>query len=273
MPPQRVWMPTSRISSAPPPSVATHRRMQPAIRCLRSESLLVPDTTEALHLRHHRRSVVLAGVSGPSSSEASRVVKEQRRASGLARTEGAGDAEGGLPRRALLAAAGGFLLTGSSVGTAPTAAASPSPVQPFCGVGGGLVPMWAYKTDFDQFLIDFNGYKTYVRTVGSPPKKGVLSLLSGGPKLNPALVIHGGPGLSSAYLESLELLAADGRQIIFYDQIGCGKSFEGSNYSAPAEYSVDLFLSELDTIRCSPATTHNSAAAYAILQRLLLRPY
>jgi hypothetical protein len=47
----------------------------------------------------------------------------------------------------------------------------------------------------------------------------VLSLLSGGPKLNPALVIHGGPGLSSAYLESLELLAADGRQIIFYDQV------------------------------------------------------
>lgn len=82
--------------------------------------------------------------------------------------------------------------------------------------------------------------------------RNVLSILpGGGAPLLPTLVVHGGPGLSSTYLESLELLAADGRQIIFYDQIGCGKSFEGSGNRAPPgeEYSLGLFLSELDAVR------------------------
>jgi len=144
---------------------------------------------------------------------------------------------------------GGMLSAGSAV--RPAAAA---PAEPFCGVGGRVIPQWAYKTDFQQFLVDFHGFKTFVRTVGSPPKKNVLSILpGGGAPLLPTLVVHGGPGLSSTYLESLELLAADGRQIIFYDQIGCGKSFEGSGNRAPPgeEYSLGLFLSELDAVRSS----------------------
>ena len=35
----------------------------------------------------------------------------------------------------------------------------------------------------------------------------------------PLLVLHGGPGLPSRYLETLELLAGQDRQIIFYDQV------------------------------------------------------
>lgn len=35
----------------------------------------------------------------------------------------------------------------------------------------------------------------------------------------PLLVLHGGPGLPSRYLETLELLAGQGRQVIFYDQV------------------------------------------------------
>jgi proline iminopeptidase len=39
----------------------------------------------------------------------------------------------------------------------------------------------------------------------------------------PMLVLHGGPGIPSYYLKPLAKLA-DERQIIFYDQLGCGHS-------------------------------------------------
>ena len=39
----------------------------------------------------------------------------------------------------------------------------------------------------------------------------------------PLLCLHGGPGFTHYYLEPLELLA-DQRQVIFYDQLGCGNS-------------------------------------------------
>lgn len=35
----------------------------------------------------------------------------------------------------------------------------------------------------------------------------------------PLLVISGGPGLPSSYMEPLELMAGVGRQVIFYDQV------------------------------------------------------
>lgn len=39
----------------------------------------------------------------------------------------------------------------------------------------------------------------------------------------PILVLHGGPGFPSYYLKPLKALGKD-RQVIFYDQLGCGKS-------------------------------------------------
>jgi hypothetical protein len=39
----------------------------------------------------------------------------------------------------------------------------------------------------------------------------------------PLLCLHGGPGFTHYYLEPLETLA-DRRQVIFYDQLGCGRS-------------------------------------------------
>ncbi len=46
--------------------------------------------------------------------------------------------------------------------------------------------------------------------------------VGGGPGL-PLLVVHGGPGLPHTYLRSLERLA-DEREVIFWDQLGCGNS-------------------------------------------------
>ena len=39
----------------------------------------------------------------------------------------------------------------------------------------------------------------------------------------PLLVLHGGPGIPHDYLANLALLG-DERPVVFYDQLGCGKS-------------------------------------------------
>ena len=52
----------------------------------------------------------------------------------------------------------------------------------------------------------------------------------------PVLVLHGGPGIPSDYLEPLGLLASKhGRKVYFYDQLGCGNSDEPKD---PSFYSV-----------------------------------
>ena len=62
--------------------------------------------------------------------------------------------------------------------------------------------------------IPFKGYKTYYRIVGEN-KKG----------RNPILLLHGGPGSTHNYFEVLDRLSEEGRQVVSYDQIGCGNSF------------------------------------------------
>ena len=61
----------------------------------------------------------------------------------------------------------------------------------------------------------------------------------------PLLTLHGGPGAAHDYLTSLDDLAADGRQVIYYDQYGCGRS------PAPSQdhWTPELFLEELKALR------------------------
>ena len=58
----------------------------------------------------------------------------------------------------------------------------------------------------------FIGYQTYYRIVGEPSDKA------------PLLLLHGGPGSTHNYFEVLDCIADTGRQVISYDQIGCGNS-------------------------------------------------
>jgi proline-specific peptidase len=58
--------------------------------------------------------------------------------------------------------------------------------------------------------------------------------------------LHGGPGAAHDYLESLEAMAATGRRVIFYDQLGCGKSATPSN---PSMWTVDLYVEEVNVVR------------------------
>lgn len=66
----------------------------------------------------------------------------------------------------------------------------------------------------------------------------------GGPK-TPLLVVHGGPGVPSDYLEPLGALG-DERPVYFWDQLGCGRSDRPSN---PALWTRERFVSEMAAVR------------------------
>ena len=84
--------------------------------------------------------------------------------------------------------------------------------------------------------IAFRGFRTWYRIVGEGEKAGKL----------PLLCLHGGPGFTHDYIESLEDMARTGRRVIFYDQLGAGNSDRPSD---PEMWTVELFLDELRTIR------------------------
>ena len=61
----------------------------------------------------------------------------------------------------------------------------------------------------------------------------------------PLLVIHGGPGFPSHYLDRLAVLA-DERPVVFYDQLGCGRSDRPEDTSL---WTLDRFVRELQQVR------------------------
>lgn len=84
--------------------------------------------------------------------------------------------------------------------------------------------------------IPFLNYQTYYRTVGKRGSKPPLVLL------------HGGPGSSHNYFEVLDALAEkDNRQIIMYDQLGCGNSSIPDDH--PEIYTQDTWVKELENLR------------------------
>jgi proline-specific peptidase len=84
--------------------------------------------------------------------------------------------------------------------------------------------------------LPFRGYEVWYRIVGDGEEAGKL----------PVLLLHGGPGGTHDYLESLEALAETGRRAIFYDQLGCGQSDLPDD---PALYTVELFVNEVGAVR------------------------
>ncbi len=61
----------------------------------------------------------------------------------------------------------------------------------------------------------------------------------------PLLCLHGGPGMPHDYLEPLADLAVD-RPVVFYDQLGCGKSDRPAD---DALWTVDRFVEEVAVVR------------------------
>src|SRR5271163_3028549 len=64
-----------------------------------------------------------------------------------------------------------------------------------------------------------------------------------GPGL-PLLAVHGGPGLPHDYKRSLERLAGE-REVIFWDQLGCGKSERPSNVDL---WTMERSVAEMDAV-------------------------
>lgn len=80
------------------------------------------------------------------------------------------------------------------------------------------------------------GYKTYYRVVGEN---------TGNKK--PLVLLHGGPGSTHNYFEVLDRLAEeDGRQLVMYDQIGCGESYLDGH---PELWNAKTWIDELVALR------------------------
>jgi len=79
-------------------------------------------------------------------------------------------------------------------------------------------------------------YQTWYRLTGE---------LGGGKP--PLIALHGGPGCTHDYIDSLTDLADGLRAVVHYDQIGNGRSTHMRD-ADPAFWSVDLFLDELDNL-------------------------
>ncbi|MEG0857426.1 MAG: proline iminopeptidase-family hydrolase [Terrisporobacter sp.] len=81
----------------------------------------------------------------------------------------------------------------------------------------------------------FKGFKTYYRIVGEATE---------GKK--PLVLLHGGPGSTHNYFEVLDVIAETGRQVIMYDQIGCGNSFVEGH---PELFNAQTWVEELEELR------------------------
>jgi proline-specific peptidase len=85
----------------------------------------------------------------------------------------------------------------------------------------------------EEGFIEVPGGRVWYRSVGE-----------GG---TPLLCLHGGPGFTHYYLEPLEALA-DRRRVIFYDQLGCGRSDRPDD---PALWTVERFVEEVAQVRAA----------------------
>jgi proline iminopeptidase len=61
----------------------------------------------------------------------------------------------------------------------------------------------------------------------------------------PLLTLHGGPGAAHNYMNSMRALA-DQRPVVFYDQLGCGRSDIPDD---PSLWRIDRFADEIDALR------------------------
>ena len=91
--------------------------------------------------------------------------------------------------------------------------------------------------DIREVYVDYAGYQTYCKIVGE-----------GEPGKKPLLVLHGGPGGShDSLLTYAELADRYGRQVVFYDQIGGGRS--AVPHQEDEFYCNELWIDELFRVR------------------------
>ena len=85
-------------------------------------------------------------------------------------------------------------------------------------------------------MASFGDYETWYRVTGNI-----------GSGKTPILIVHGGPGCTHDYVDAFKLLAASGRAVVHYDQIGNGRSTHLREKGVDF-WTVDLFKRELDNL-------------------------
>lgn len=90
--------------------------------------------------------------------------------------------------------------------------------------------------DVREGTVPFEDGETWYRVTGDPRSEAP-----------PLVVLHGGPGASHDYLLSLTDLAARGRQVVHYDQLGNGRSSHFPDRGAEF-WTVELFVRELHAL-------------------------
>ena len=91
----------------------------------------------------------------------------------------------------------------------------------------------ATRDSVREGFIQVPGGKVWYRIVGAN-KPGI-----------PLLTLHGGPGMPSYYLSPLSELA-DERPVIFFDQLGCGRSDRPDD---PTLWTIPRFVQEVQAVR------------------------
>ncbi|KAH8647695.1 Alpha/Beta hydrolase protein [Xylariales sp. PMI_506] len=101
------------------------------------------------------------------------------------------------------------------------------------------IPMMEGEIDFDAPGAG-KLCKTYYRIVGS----------IGPDSPSPLVVLHGGPGVAHQYMNSLtDIYKTRGIPIVFYDQIGCGRSTHLQEKLGDMSFwTFELFYKELDNL-------------------------
>lgn len=99
-----------------------------------------------------------------------------------------------------------------------------------------IIPSQTPLADTQRWVDVEDGLRVWTRNVGG-----------GGPQERaPLLVLHGGPGAPHDYLENLQVLASQKQRVIFYDQLGCGRSDQPDE---PERWQLPRFVTEIDAVR------------------------
>ena len=99
-------------------------------------------------------------------------------------------------------------------------------------VGATLGGCQAKRPPVGEGHVAVPGGRIWYRVVGDGPG-------------TPLVVLHGGPGAPSYYMASLARLGAD-RPVIFYDQLGAGRSDRPTDTTL---WRIERFMAELDSLR------------------------
>jgi pimeloyl-ACP methyl ester carboxylesterase len=95
------------------------------------------------------------------------------------------------------------------------------------------------KTGITEGFVQFRGFRTAYRIVHDHPRSSGKV---------PLLMVHGGPGYPwwKPREDELRLMAMGDRSLVFYDQLGCGRSDRPTD---PSLWTVQTFLDELAAVR------------------------